>query len=250
MPQETVAFANGRGATLAGVLHHSLPSPRSAAILCHGMESTKNSEKLILLADALAERGILALRFDFSYVGESSGSFADITYSGEVADLRAAFALISRRTAGKVAIFGSSMGGSVALLFAAQEPAVAGVASLAAPVHPENFPKRVLSAAELQDWRDRGFTMYHGQRLNLSLLNDLETIDIPAAARRITCPVLILHGDRDKVVPVEEAHELHACLRGAKRLSIFSGADHRLSSPEDMRSAMQEALTWLVESVG
>lgn len=250
MPQESIVFANGRGATLAGVLHHPVSSPRGAAILCHGMESTKNSEKLIMLADALAERGVLALRFDFSYVGESSGNFADITYSGEVADLRAAFELISRHNAGRVAIFGSSMGGSIALLFAAQEDAVAAVVSLAAPIHPENFPKRVLSANELQAWRAQGFTMYHGQRLNLSLLHDLESIDIPAAARRISCPVLILHGDRDEVVPVKEAYELHGCLRGAKRLSIFSGADHRLSAPDDMRVAMQQALTWLVESVG
>ena len=35
-------------------------------ILCHGMESKKNSEKLVLMSDALAGRGILTLRFDFA----------------------------------------------------------------------------------------------------------------------------------------------------------------------------------------
>ncbi|MBM4262274.1 MAG: alpha/beta hydrolase [Deltaproteobacteria bacterium] len=250
MPQEKILFANERGATLSGVWHHPFGGPRGAAILCHGMESTKNSEKLMQLADALAERGILALRFDFSYVGDSSGNLADITYSGEVADLRAAFELIARRSAGKVALFGSSMGGTVALLFAAQEAAIAGVATLAAPLHPEKFPKRILTPEELRQWRTSGFTIYHGQRLNVSLLEDLEKIDVPAAARRIACPVLILHGDRDEIVPVEEAYELYACLPGAKQLSIFRGADHRLSGAGDMRLAMQEALTWIVDSVG
>jgi alpha/beta superfamily hydrolase len=41
------------------------------------MESNKDSEKLIFLGQQLAQRGILTLRFDFSYVGESSGKFKE-----------------------------------------------------------------------------------------------------------------------------------------------------------------------------
>ena len=75
------------------------------------------------------------------------------------------------------------MGGTVALLFAAQEPSVAGLVTIAAPLHPENFPKRVLTARQRSTGGgERGFTLYHGQRLNVSLLDDLEKIDVPAAA--------------------------------------------------------------------
>jgi len=35
-----------------------------------------------------------------------------------------------------------------------------------------------------------------------------------AAAKQARCPALILHGDADAVVPVEEAHELYGCLTG------------------------------------
>src|SRR5882724_4574626 len=114
--EENISFNNCRGDTLSGVLHHpATQNPNGAVILCHGMESDKNSEKLIYLCRELAKQGILALRFDFSYVGESSGNFADITYSGEVDDLSAAYALVQSRRPGKIAIFGSSMGGTVAL---------------------------------------------------------------------------------------------------------------------------------------
>jgi predicted alpha/beta-hydrolase family hydrolase len=66
MGQETVSFTTRSGDTLHGVLHQAAGGvPRGAAILCHGMESAKNSEKLIFLAESLAARGILALRFDF-----------------------------------------------------------------------------------------------------------------------------------------------------------------------------------------
>ena len=249
MKEETIVFRNSRGDTLSGVLHHPPAGPNGAAILCHGMESDKKSEKLIFLGRKLAEGGVLALRFDFAYVGESSGKFEDITYSGEVEDLRAAYAFLQDRHAGKTAILGSSMGGTVALLFAAMEPGVAALVTVAAPVHPENFPRRILTAAQLQNWRDQGFTIYNGRRLNLSLLEDLERLNVPQAARSVQCPVLILHGDADEIVPVKESYELHDSLSGTRRLSILHGSDHRLSDPALMQRALEEALDWLVRHV-
>jgi len=250
MNEERISFTNSRGDTLSGVLHHPAQVPANGAvILCHGMESNKNSDKLVYVGRMLAERGLLALRFDFAYVGESSGKFEDITYSGEVEDLKAAHALVRNRNAAKVAILGSSMGGTVALLFAAQEPSLAAVATVAAPLHPELFPRRILTPEQTRQWRAQGFTIYNGQRLNASLLHDLEKLDVPQAARKITCPVLILHGEADEIVPVQEAHELYACLTNSKRLSILPGADHRLSDPAVMQRAIAEALDWLTEHV-
>jgi pimeloyl-ACP methyl ester carboxylesterase len=251
MHEEKITFGNSRGDTLSGVLYHpSVTKTNGAVILCHGMESDKNSEKLLFLSEALAQRRILTLRFDFSYVGESSGKFENITYSGEVDDLKAAHELIQRRQPGRTAIFGSSMGGTVALLFAAQEPAVAALVTLAAPLHPERFPKRILTPAQLRQWRDQGFTIYNGQRLNVSLLEDLERLNVVESARRVKCPILILHGDADEVVPVEEANELHECLNNSKRLSILQGCDHRLSDPAIMQRALAEAIDWLTKHVG
>jgi uncharacterized protein len=251
MFEEKVSFSTSSGKTLAGTLHHSLDEfRRGTVILCHGMDSNRNSEKLVHLGRVLAMRGIVTLRFDFAYAGESSEKFADITYSGEVEDLRAACSFMRDRYAGKIGVLGSSMGGTVALLFAAEEPDIAALVAIAAPVHPEAFPRRILNPEQLQRWRERGFTFYNGQRLNLTLLEDLETINVLQAARKIACPVLIIHGDADEVVPVEEAHELNACLSGRKKLMIMKGADHRLSDPVKMQQALTEAVDWLTEHVG
>ena len=251
MFEETISLGSSNGKTIAGVLHHPAGElPRGAVILCHGMESSKNSEKLVYLARVLAKRGFLALRFDFAYAGESSEKFEDITYSGEVEDLRAACSFMHHRYAGPIGILGSSMGGTVALLFASEEPGIAALVTIAAPVHPEAFPRRMLKPEQLQNWRDRGFTFYNGQRLNLALLEDLETINVLESARKIACPVLIIHGDADEIVPVEEAHELNACLSGKKKLLILKGTDHRLSDAGTMRQALAEAVDWLTEHVG
>jgi alpha-beta hydrolase superfamily lysophospholipase len=247
MFEEGITFKNTRGDRLSGVLHHpSFPAPKSAVILCHGMDSNKGSEKLVFLAREIAAAGVLALRFDFAYVGESSGCFEEITCSGEMDDLKAAYELVQNHRGEKIALMGSSMGGTVALLFAAGKADIAALVTLAAPLHPENFPRRMLTAAQIRDWRECGFTRYNGRRLNVSLLDDLEQLDLPRAARAVTCPTLVLHGDADTVVPVEEAYELHGCLAAPKRLSILPGGDHRLSNPALMERALKESLDWLL----
>jgi uncharacterized protein len=142
------------------------------------------------------------------------------------------------------------MGGTVALLFAAEDPGIAALVTIAAPVHPEDFPCRILSADALQKWRDRGFTFYNRQRLNLALLEDLESLNVIESARKIACPVLIIHGESDEVVPVEEAHELNACISGKKKLLILKGTDHRLSNPLMMQQALTEAVDWLTAHIG
>ena len=251
MLEEIISFSSSGAKTIVGILHHPADeSPRGAIILCHGMNSSKNSEKLVSLGRELAIRGLLTLRFDFAYVGESSEKFEEITYSGEVEDLRAACSFIRARFSGAIGILGSSMGGTVALLFAGEDPGIAALVTIAAPVHPEAFPRRVLSAYALEKWRERGFTFYNGQRLNLALLEDLETINVVESARKIACPLLIIHGDKDEVVPVEEAHELNACISGKKKLLILKGTDHRLSNRLSMQQALAEAVDWLTAHVG
>ena len=85
--------------------------------------------------------------------------------------------------------------------------------------------------------------------MNASLLDDLDQLDVVGSARRIVCPVLILHGDADEVVPVAEAYELDDCLTAIKRLEIFPDSDHGLSDPAVMQRAMAAALAWLVAHV-
>ena len=79
MREENCSFVNRHGQALSGVLHHPhADTPQGGVILCHGMESNKESDKLVLLSRELAQRNVLALRFDFACAGES-GKFEEIT---------------------------------------------------------------------------------------------------------------------------------------------------------------------------
>jgi alpha/beta superfamily hydrolase len=243
---EAVTFTNRREQILSGVLHPpSARSSSSGVILCHGMESNKESEKIVALAEMASDKGLWALRFDFACADEKIAKFEEITYTGELEDLRAAFEFLYRNSVRKIGIFGSSMGGAVGVLFAAGETRIASLITLAAPLHPEKITERLLTPHEVEQWRDAGFVTYHGRRLNVTLLDDLQAIDIPWAATQVRCPTLVIHGDRDETVPVEEAQELFSWLGGTKKLAIIQGADHRFSTKEHLQNVLAGAMDWM-----
>jgi len=75
MREENCSFVNRHGQALSGVLHHPhADAPQGGVILCHGMESNKESDKLVLLSRELAQRNVLALRFDFACAAKAGSS--------------------------------------------------------------------------------------------------------------------------------------------------------------------------------
>lgn len=208
------------------------------------MESSKEGNKSVRLADGLAARACNALRFDFSYVGESEGAFEDLTISGEVDDLAGAWAFVRRRVPGPVGIVGSSLGGTVALLFAGEEAEVAAVATIAAVAVPGRRA-RDLSPAERQRWEREGICQLYGSRLRYTFLEDVERLDVPSAVRRIQCPLLVAHGTEDDVVPFADAETIARYAGDRCELLAYPRADHRFSDPVLLDRLLDDISAWI-----
>ena len=244
--EQQVTFGNRRGECLAGVLH--LPQETAngfGVILCHGMESSKESLKLLHLGESLSRAGYTALRFDFTGAGESTGDFESITCTRQVEDLEAAHELLKERGVAEVGVIGSSMGGTTALMYASRATGVVAVATLAAPFDPRELLERDFPPKAIALWRAQGFIDFNGRRLTTDFLEEALTVDPAGAAARITCPVLVIHGDADATVPVSQAWSLHAALSGEKELLILPGADHRFTRQEDRDTALSHAEEWI-----
>ncbi len=235
---ERVELRSRRGVGLVGCWHRA--GGARAVILCHGMESCKEGDKSVALAQRLAAAGCDVLRFDFSYVGESEGRFEDLTVTGEVEDLAGAWAFLRERVAGPIGIVGSSLGGTVALLFSAQEPRVAALATIAAVAVPGRRA-RALSAAERREWREYGSHDLHGIRVGSAFLDDIESLDVVGTIQRVECPLLVTHGTDDEVVPVADSSAIAAAVSGPATVKLFQNSDHRFSDP-DTRAAMLEQI--------
>ncbi|MFQ5896145.1 MAG: alpha/beta hydrolase [Nitrospinota bacterium] len=205
-------------------------------VLCHGMLSHKESAKLIRFSQELARAGMWALRFDFSFLGESDGTLFEMTYEQEVEDLAAAVAFLRSRAGGRLGLMGSSMGGTVALLCAARPGGVDALATLNAVAYPGRFPRGgVAEEGELERWRRQGYIDTPLGPIGLGFFESCARQDVVGAARRLRCPSLFIHGDSDEVVDASEARDLYAAAPPEpKELLILPGADHRLTQPDDV----------------
>jgi uncharacterized protein len=237
---QRVEIEHPRGPRLVARLHGEFGP--SMAISCHGMLSTKDGQKHVLLADQLAAQGIGTLRFDFAGRGESDGDLFDLSYSGEVRDLNAVIDFAISRGAQRLGLFGSSMGGSVALLAAARDERVIAVATLAAVAYPNEIEARYPKECHL--WRERGYVEFGEGRIGGGFLDDALQHDVLSAVGVLLAPILVIHGSEDDVVPVSDAHDIATTARNAS-LQIVDGADHRFSEQHHLRPAMRQVAEFL-----
>ncbi|HEV8241191.1 MAG TPA: alpha/beta fold hydrolase [Thermoanaerobaculia bacterium] len=255
------------------------PSPAPVVVLCCGFKGFAEWGFFPPLAALLAERGLAAVRFHYRDTGMQLGdamvtdleAFRRQTISAELEDTRAVLAALPELAArrldmSRVALYGHSRGGAVALLAAAEvEDGGGGEArSLRALVTwsaISHFDR--VSAEELRQWRETGtWTAVNartGQRLpiGLDLVHDVETnrerLDPLRAAARRRVPWLIVHGDRDETVPIAEGEALAAAAAPPAELRRVAQADHAFGvktpfagpNPQ-LIEALNATQTWLL----
>ena len=112
MPAERFDFPNGRGQALAALLDRPPGAPRATALFAHCFTCGKDVHAARRIAEALTERGIAVLRFDFTGLGSSEGEFANTTFSSNVADLVAAADHMRRTVGAPSLLIGHSLGGA------------------------------------------------------------------------------------------------------------------------------------------
>jgi pimeloyl-ACP methyl ester carboxylesterase len=217
-------------------------SPVGTVMICHGFKGFAHWAFFPYLARSLAESGMRAITFDFSGngVGDDRENFSELeefetnTFTQELADLGQVIAEARRRgwIEWGFGLFGHSRGGGVAILHAAFDEDVKALVTWASISKVRRW-----SDEDIKMWRNRGYTdilnSRTGQtmRLGTALLDEVEALenkrlDIPLAARRIAVPWLIVHGDADETVKVEEGQRLADLSPGFGQLWIVDGGNH------------------------
>lgn len=219
-------------------------APVPAVVMLHGTGSQKDEagDGYVRMAADLADAGIASIRIDFMGSGESTAHDADFDLDNAVSDGQSALdhmAALPTINGDELGVLGWSQGGIHALRLAAESPDVKAVVTWSAPAQAMTVTdeQREEAAengyfAETFDWRE---PMNTGQ----SWIDGMDNLDLGSVVESIDVPILVINGEDDDVVPVENAHEIAAEAQDAEVL-IIPGADHTYLVFTDDTSAFDE----------
>lgn len=213
-------------------------------IFSHGFGS--NYRELMHHGDGFAGAGICCLFFDFCGGGmesQSDGKMRDMTIGSECGDLKTVLACameldyVDRE---KVFLLGESMGGLVSALVAAQCPdEIRGmVLWYPAFVISEDAGKRQVS----------GRTDVFGIELDRAFDEEAAKLDVYGIIPRYRRPVLLIHGDRDQIVPLSFSERAVPVYEDA-RLIVMPGAGHGYDGA-DSAAAREYSIAFIREHCG
>ncbi len=227
------------------------PSPtikntKGAVVLCHGIPGAKKNPGdpgYPHLAKTLSEAGYTSVIFNFRGAGESAGNFDII---GWVNDLRGVLDYTSSvlHSPSRMGLFGFSAGGAVSVYASIDDARVTDLILCGCPANFDSILSETKSDEFLQHTRNIGIIKDTAFPPHQSKwLNNFRVVKPEKWISQIkSVSKLILHGDKDAVVPVEHACRIYEKARYPKELLIIREGGHQLRLNNQ---AMKAALEWL-----
>ena len=210
-------------------------------ILMHGIFSSKDYNPMPALAKGLAEAGIASIRFDFNGHGKSEGRMQDMTIEKEIADAMAVLEYVrSLPYVTEVGFLGHSQGGVIASMTAGRlagqgriDPnglvLIAPGAVIKEACQGGKFFNARFDPADPPEFiRCWGF-----MKLGREYLVTTQTLDIFGTAAEYKGPVLILHGDKDSIVPMWCSEKYKEVYGDKATLTVIEGENHLISRRRD-----------------
>jgi dienelactone hydrolase len=229
-----------------GHLYGNLRKPKGAArppvvIMCMGLDSAKeemDSNEGVFLA-----RGMATLTFDGPGQGEGEYDFA---IRGDYeAVVRAVVDFLETRSdvdAGRLGLWGVSLGGYYAPRAAAYEKRVKACIALSGPFDWAEFFDK------LPDLTRDTFRVRAKASTDAEARAHAATLTLKQAAKEITCPLFVMAGKLDRLVPWQEAEKLAAAASGPVVRCFVEDGNH-VANNRVYRYRPQSA-DWMARQLG
>jgi len=225
------------GKTIFGVLRGSGP----VVIMAPGLDSTK--EELHAYEEPFLARGMATLAIDGPGQGEAE---YEIPICGDYE--RAAKAVcdwIEERSdldAKRIAIWGVSLGGYYAPRAAAYEKRIKACVALSGP-----FDWQTIWDGLPELTRDTFRVRSHSKSMDEARAN-ARKLTLVDAAKNIQCPIFVVAGRQDRLVPAADAERLARSVRGPVELMVVEDGGHNANNrPYRYRSRTAD---WLAGQFG
>ncbi|UCE97602.1 MAG: alpha/beta fold hydrolase [Dehalococcoidia bacterium] len=214
-------------------------------IMSHGMEGNKDGEKWLALASRLYKTGFAYMRFNYRGCGTDNEInhiiFENTSLTSRIQDYRCAVSFINSTAVdnNRLAVIGSSFGGTV--LIAAYQKGIKAMVTLATPCrfHIPSNDMYLISKGE------KFFELPSGRRLKEKFFSDINNYDFGSAVEKINCPLLVIHGDKDKMVSQEDARFIYNKAKVPKKLELIRGGNHGFDEPKHLELMIELVMDWL-----
>ena len=248
--EQQIYFYNQQGEKIAGTLHSPERHAGGGVIFGHCFTCSRHTRIIREICNELAEKDILALRFDFSGNGQSEGEFSASNYSKQIAEMQTATAVIAEKGARRIGLAGHSMGAVIAVLAAARTRTVKAVCALAGRLSGLNAT-HFFSQKQLKELKDTGRVSFNsrGRSLQLStqFFADAKQYDLPETVKSLQTPLMVVHGDADEIIPVQNAYLAKTLNPEYTELVVISGADHMFSAEMHRNQTSKLVVNWFKE---
>jgi pimeloyl-ACP methyl ester carboxylesterase len=160
--------------------------------------------------------------------------------------MRRAADLMRERGYDRLGLAGHSMGASIAVLSGAELDGVRGICALAGRLAGID-PGLIFSQNQLEELRETGEVHFKSRGRNLTLreefFEDARRYDVPEIVAALPAPLLVVHGDQDEIIPVQNAYEAESRNPDVE-LFILPGADHMFGDSDHRRRIADRVARW------
>lgn len=239
---------------LTDVFFKENESPKEVVLFCHGYKGYKDWGAWELVAEYFANNGFFFIKMNFSHNGgtvEQPIDFPDLEAFGqnnfikELDDLDTTLSWITdseefnkEADTNRISVIGHSRGGGIVVLKSASDKRIKRVISWAGV---SDFGSRFPTGEPLEIWKKEGVAYITNARTNqqmphyfqfyTSFKENEAELTISSAAEKLTIPYLIVHGDLDETVPIDEAQRLKTWTPSSQ-IEIIEGANHTFGSSQ------------------
>ena len=238
MQGKRLHIKNAKGFELQAYLE--LPAnqkPNNYAIFAHCFTCSSSLNSVRNISRVLTAHGFGVVRFDFTGLGQSEGEFVDSYFSANVADLLAVNEYMKMHYEAPTLLVGHSLGGAAVIVAASQLDTVKAVATIGAPATVDHVTKHFSHG--VKDISDKGAIKVHiGGRpfkINQEFVDDFSKTDLPEITKQLRKPLLIMHSPLDRIVGIDNAHQLYKNAHHPKSFISLNDADHLLLKEKDSR---------------
>jgi len=246
MKNENLKFSNESKDELVAKIDYPDGEIKAFALFAHCFTCNKNLTAVTNISRSLNKAGIAVMRFDFTGLGESEGTFENTNFSSNVSDIVYAANFLSENHQAPSILIGHSLGGAAIVFAANQIPSIKALVTIGAPSNPKHVTHLFQSSIDEIKAKGKALLNIGGRSFNIKkqFLDDINEKNMKEVLSETRIPILVMHSPQDTTVGIENAAMIYEHSWHPKSFVSLDHADHLLSDRNDSKYAGAVIAVW------